>query len=164
MSSDVRAPVLAPPVAAPFRDGRRGAVLRAAIITGLIVTVVLVAPLVVLPGLQLCAFRLWTGLPCPGCGMTRALHRLTQGDIAASFGFHPLAVVLAAGACAMLAGAVAGVATGHDPVWRVFERRATVIVAAFVASLVAVWILRTWIVPSWGPDGAPAPFSVSGAR
>ena len=48
-----------------------------------------------------CAFHEVTGLYCPGCGSTRFLHSLLQGDIAAALGYNPLAVlampVLAAG-------------------------------------------------------------------
>ncbi len=49
----------------------------------------------------LCAFHEVTGLYCPGCGSTRCLHSLLQGDMAAALGYNPLAVlampVLAAG-------------------------------------------------------------------
>jgi hypothetical protein len=38
----------------------------------------------------MCLFKLLTGLPCPGCGMTRAYLHLFQGDIVGAFYFHPL--------------------------------------------------------------------------
>lgn len=38
----------------------------------------------------LCIFRLLTGIPCPGCGMTRALAAVLRGDAASAFSFHPL--------------------------------------------------------------------------
>ena len=38
----------------------------------------------------LCIFRLLTGIPCPGCGMTRALAAVLRGELAAAFSFHPL--------------------------------------------------------------------------
>lgn len=37
-----------------------------------------------------CLFRLSTGLPCPGCGMTRSLIALWHGDLLTSFRYHPL--------------------------------------------------------------------------
>ena len=37
-----------------------------------------------------CPFRALTGLPCPGCGMTRAWISLLHGDLSAAFRFHPL--------------------------------------------------------------------------
>jgi hypothetical protein len=47
-----------------------------------------------------CLFHLITEIPCPGCGMTRACVALSQGQIAAAWGYHPFAflvVGLAAG-------------------------------------------------------------------
>jgi hypothetical protein len=40
-----------------------------------------------------CAFNLLTGLLCPGCGGTRALHALLHGDVAAAFAFNPILFV-----------------------------------------------------------------------
>ncbi len=37
-----------------------------------------------------CPMRLLTGLPCPGCGMTRAWLSVLRLDFAAAFAFHPL--------------------------------------------------------------------------
>ena len=39
---------------------------------------------------QLCVLRLFTGLPCPGCGLTRASAALLRGDLSASLHYHPL--------------------------------------------------------------------------
>ena len=37
-----------------------------------------------------CVFLYFLGIPCPGCGMTRALRALLRLDLAAAFAFHPL--------------------------------------------------------------------------
>lgn len=37
-----------------------------------------------------CPFRLFTGLTCPGCGTTRALHQLIHGHFLAAFMLNPL--------------------------------------------------------------------------
>jgi hypothetical protein len=47
-------------------------------------------------GPLLCPFRLLTGLPCPGCGMTRSVVALAHGDLQSSLFYHPLGVVVAA--------------------------------------------------------------------
>jgi hypothetical protein len=36
-----------------------------------------------------CPFLMWTGLECPGCGMTRALIAFFSRDLALSFYFNP---------------------------------------------------------------------------
>ncbi len=41
----------------------------------------------------LCPFRFFTGLTCPGCGSTRALHQLLHGQIEAAFMLNPLFVI-----------------------------------------------------------------------
>lgn len=59
------------------------------------------APLVVLLGIvavtdvPLCPTRLAFGVPCPGCGLTRATLALLRGDFAAVLRLHPLAPILA---------------------------------------------------------------------
>lgn len=37
-----------------------------------------------------CLFRTFTGLTCPGCGTTRALHQLLHGHFQAAFMLNPL--------------------------------------------------------------------------
>jgi hypothetical protein len=40
-----------------------------------------------------CVFRLLTGLQCPGCGSTRALHQLLHGHFIAAFMLNPLFII-----------------------------------------------------------------------
>lgn len=40
-----------------------------------------------------CVFHLATGLYCPGCGITRALHALVHGDLARAWSMNPLALL-----------------------------------------------------------------------
>jgi len=39
-----------------------------------------------------CTFHRLTGLWCPGCGTTRALHQLLHGNVAAAFRFNALSM------------------------------------------------------------------------
>ncbi len=39
---------------------------------------------------EVCAFKRVTGLPCPGCGLTRSWVAAVHGDLADSFAFHRL--------------------------------------------------------------------------
>ncbi|MCU0722912.1 MAG: DUF2752 domain-containing protein [Planctomycetes bacterium] len=44
----------------------------------------------ILPG---CPFHSLTGLHCPGCGSTRAVHQLLHGRVATAFGLNPFLVL-----------------------------------------------------------------------
>ena len=41
-----------------------------------------------------CPFRTLTGLTCPGCGTTRALHQLLHGNLLGAFELNPLLLLL----------------------------------------------------------------------
>ena len=41
-----------------------------------------------------CLFLTYLGVPCPGCGMTRALLAALRLDFAAAFAFHPMVFAL----------------------------------------------------------------------
>lgn len=45
-------------------------------------------------GFSLCPFYNTTGHPCPGCGMTRAIHHIVTGDLIKAAVYHPVSFVL----------------------------------------------------------------------
>lgn len=47
-------------------------------------------------GPTLCPFRLLTGLPCPGCGTTRAVGALLAGDLPEAWALNPVGLLLVA--------------------------------------------------------------------
>ena len=51
-----------------------------------------------------CPFRALTGLPCPLCGMTRAVVAAMHGHVLASLRFNPAGVLVIALAVALLGG------------------------------------------------------------
>lgn len=55
-------------------------------------------------GPVLCLFRRFTGIPCPGCGLTRGVARLLRGEVRQAFALHPLAPVIALEAAVLWAG------------------------------------------------------------
>jgi hypothetical protein len=61
-----------------------------------------------------CPFHQMTGLWCPGCGTTRALHQLLHGNLAAAFRFNLLSMTLLPVAGYLVAR---GDATTLKPAW-----------------------------------------------
>ncbi len=140
----------APPKAAP-RVRAYAWIRLGATIVGAAVAVYL-ATSVTLPDVPLCGFKLWTGHPCPGCGMTRSVLNLARGDLWSSLRMHPLGIAIAAAGLSLGVGAVVGLVRGHDPVWHHYSRRGHVLMATLVTVLVGIWIVRVFLVPEWSPD------------
>jgi hypothetical protein len=46
-------------------------------------------------GPTICPIALLTGVPCPGCGMTRAASALLRGDLTLALDYHPLIPLIA---------------------------------------------------------------------
>jgi len=79
-----------------------GTAIRPAVLVTVGLVVAALLPIsVVANGPALCPFKLMTGLPCPGCGMTRSVVTLLHGDLGASLFYHPLGVVVVALAVAV---------------------------------------------------------------
>ena len=96
-----------------------------------------------LPGFVLCPFRAVTGLPCPGCGMTRAFCAIGHGDFTGALGYNVLAPFVYAAALLLWAHALATLLK-LDPLRAALERlrptpRAT---RVMLAVTVAWWVVR----------------------
>jgi hypothetical protein len=86
-----------------------------------------------------CPLRRFAGLPCPGCGMTRAFAHLAKGEWSAAVRDHPLAPLLAAEA-ALAWAAWGGATAGLLRLPRLFRAEAAAI--GHAAVLIAVWLGR----------------------
>ncbi|GIK16147.1 MAG: hypothetical protein BroJett003_11110 [Planctomycetota bacterium] len=64
--------------------------------TGTVIAVMILAAAILHPphglGPVLCPSRWVTGLPCPGCGLSRSVSCAVRGMGAASFGYHPFGI------------------------------------------------------------------------
>ena len=81
-----------------------------------------------------CVFRLMTGIPCPGCGMTRAWLAALRLDFAAAFAYHPLFWIVPI---------VFMLAMAHDEITSSQVQRAIdVILVAMCVCVVAIWLVR----------------------
>jgi hypothetical protein len=66
-------------------------------------------------GPTICPFRLVTGLPCPGCGLTRSWVYGAHGDWAQSFAAHPFGLPLLAALLLLAIVVVVFRVTGREP-------------------------------------------------
>jgi hypothetical protein len=129
--------------------GARVRVLRA----GLTALVWAVSALPVLLGYQQCAIATLFHVPCPGCGMTRALRLLVEGHAAASLRMHPLALpVLAAGSLLILSTVWTALTIGMP-----FYIHQSRFGRAGIAFAVVVYALATalWVARWFGHFGGP---------
>jgi Protein of unknown function (DUF2752) len=102
------------------------------------------------------------GVPCPGCGLTRATLALAHGDLRGALHLHPLVLVIApifiwavinAGF-----GYVRGPRPGANPKPWLASRLATVLAFGLLAVTLGVWGARFL-----GYLGGPAPVETIGA-
>jgi hypothetical protein len=95
-----------------------------------------------------CPLKSATGLPCPGCGLTRASVALLRGDFATSFSLHAFAPILLCGVAAVAVAALLPAARREAFAGLVarFERR-TRASYLVVAALLLYWSVRVLFLP-----------------
>ena len=88
-----------------------------------------------------CVIRLLTGIPCPGCGLSRAYLALLHGHVVEAFYYHPLFFVVAPFLLYM---------TFYDRLSpRVSRRTEAIVCVCLTAAFILVYIARM----AWG-DGS----------
>ena len=94
-----------------------------------------------------CVFHVLTGLYCPGCGSTRALHQLTHGHLLAALqlnGLFVLSLPVLGGAC----------------LWQVTRLKSLTPLLALSAKPILVWLALALIIAFGILRNVPvAPFS-----
>lgn len=104
----------------------------------------------------MCPSAGWLGVPCPGCGLTRAARALLTGNVGEALRLHPLVFVAAPALLALSSSMLlshfrkdSADAPGGSALWaRIWTWGAALLVAA----LLLVWVLRFL-----GYFGGPAP-------
>lgn len=104
--------------------------------------------LIGLPGWQ-CPFLRAFGIPCPGCGLTRAIAYLIRGDFQASISFHAFAPIFLAG---VVFAAICGLLPQEkrEPLVNALENidRRTGITVIILIGLVLYWLVRLILFPT----------------
>jgi len=96
-----------------------------------------------------CPFLRVTGLPCPGCGLTRACMLLLQGDVHASVRFHAFAPIFIVLISAMMIATFLP-KTFTEPLIHkaeILERR-TGLTILILGGLILYWLARLILFPT----------------
>lgn len=130
------------PLAALLRNRRFGLILTGALSLHIIFV------LLHLPGWE-CPFFKVTGLPCPGCGLTRACLLLLQGDVHAALRFHAFAPVFVLLISMMLIATVLP-KTVTEPFIKKAEmlERKTGVTLIIFSGLILYWLARLILSPT----------------
>ncbi len=91
-------------------------------------------------GFTICAFRRLTGIPCPGCGLTRAMAALARGELLLALHFHPFAPLILGEAAALWAAIGAAVVRRRP--FTLPPRLLQQLVIWQAAALMALWLGR----------------------
>jgi Protein of unknown function (DUF2752) len=109
-------------------------------------------------GPSFCPFKMLTGLPCPGCGLTRSAVAFLHGDLSTSAFYHPL------GAPMVIAVVLIGIVdawvwwrsrrsgqVAASPSWLLERLAVTPAPWVAVGALVVVWLVRLplYVVGVW---------------
>jgi Protein of unknown function (DUF2752) len=94
-------------------------------------------------GLVLCPLRAVTAIPCPSCGLTRALAHLERGHWAEAVRFHPFAPLVFLLVLALVLMLFFELATGRAVIGNPLQNRRDVYLA--FAGLVVFQVVRTVI-------------------
>src|SRR5262245_37622409 len=104
-------------------------------------------------GLARCPIARLLHAPCPGCGMTRAMHLLAHGDVARSLHMHALAVPALAASLLVMAATTWATLVRGTPVEMLKLPLGRVAAGVFVGVQAAVLLL--WIARLLGAFGGP---------
>ena len=120
---------------------RRSRATEAGVVTLLLVALALADPDHPLP-VDLCAFRYLTGLPCPTCGLTRALCHALRGHWGRSLGYHPAGILAATAFVGWVLWSSIEVVRGQPLADVERGRLSTSILAAGITIAMVNWLLQ----------------------
>lgn len=94
--------------------------------------------------LTLCTFKRLTGIPCAGCGSTRSVLALLNGEVSRAFEFNPLTFIFLTGTPVWLGASWWLSKAGASASAGLTQRRQFVVIVVILVAVAAnwVWVLR----------------------
>lgn len=97
----------------------------------------------------LCAVKMFLGLDCPGCGITRSLTQLTHGHFRESIRMHPLGIFLALWLCYMFLREITAVIRGRTLPSLLSRRAKDILIVIVTSALVGQWLIKLLLMLSY---------------
>ncbi|MCA9603429.1 MAG: DUF2752 domain-containing protein, partial [Myxococcales bacterium] len=146
------APAIDPVVAVGDGHGATGILSWSRVVVALIPFAAL--GLLLLVDVPVCPSKALLGVPCPGCGMTRAVKALLTGDVLGALRYHPLVFLLAPlGAWWLLRELAEALGRGRVSRWTVPFRMGRTFYSALLVLVLGTWALRLAGFLGGHPDG-----------
>ena len=97
-----------------------------------------------------CPFFHLTGVPCPGCGLTRAIMLLLQGDVYGAIRFHAFAPIFLVGIVIIVVAALLPRSFIRPLVSRTeLLERQTGLTVFILTGLIVYWLTRLLVFPGF---------------
>jgi len=90
-----------------------------------------------------CAFKAFTGIPCPTCGTTRMLTHLAHGDLAGAIGLNPAVALAIIAACLLFVYDTAALFSGSRVACSFSDRESVWMRLGAVAAFLVNWLYLT---------------------
>ena len=137
-----------PPVKVPVSGSRTDLALASAAVIVLAASFVLSPD--ILPPFEICLFKLSTGRPCAGCGLTRAFCAIARGEFGRAWTYHPFSFALYGLTVALAAAPLGRLRAGGPARW-LHSRGAVVGLVALAAMILLFGVWRMTRSGGMGP-------------
>ncbi len=95
--------------------------------------------------LPLCAVKLFLGIDCPGCGMTRSLALLTHGRFRESIYMHPFGVFFAMWLFYIFTREILTILTGRQMPQLLSRKASNIVIMTITFALIGQWVIKLCI-------------------
>ena len=101
-----------------------------------------------LPQVEVCSFKRVLGVPCPGCGLTRAFCSISHGQFGNAWNFNPFAYVFYSIAVYMVLRPLLKLKFPKMERWFVNSRWSTILPIALIIGMLVFGALRIIFAPN----------------